>query len=164
MRPPGRTHRGDDEDLAMTSMIDVVFLLLVFFVWTSSFDLPETNLPGRIAMAAEPTEKSPDTQSETDTDAPTRPPLESEPSENRPSEIVVRLLATPGGTVYQVGAIGLSNLDEVRAKLAAIAQLPISPIVIIDPEPTITVNETIATFDLARELAFAQVLLAVETP
>ena len=37
-------------DLKMTPMIDVVFLLLVFFVWTSSFDLPEFDLPSSLAQ------------------------------------------------------------------------------------------------------------------
>ena len=39
-----------DIDSAMTPMIDVVFLLLVFFVWTSSFDLPEFDLPSSLAQ------------------------------------------------------------------------------------------------------------------
>ena len=29
----------------MSSMTDIVFLLLIFFVWTSSFELPEFDLP-----------------------------------------------------------------------------------------------------------------------
>ncbi len=33
----------------MTPMIDVVFLLLVFFIWTSSFDRPERDLRSQIA-------------------------------------------------------------------------------------------------------------------
>ncbi len=32
---------SDSMELKMTPMIDVVFLLLIFFVWTSSFELPE---------------------------------------------------------------------------------------------------------------------------
>ena len=36
-----QTSNDDSLELKMTPMIDVVFLLLVFFVWTSSFELPE---------------------------------------------------------------------------------------------------------------------------
>ena len=39
---------GDiDIDKAMTPMIDVVFLLLVFFVWTASFQIIEHVLPSK---------------------------------------------------------------------------------------------------------------------
>ena len=42
-RPSPLLQRGNDTDLdsAMTPMIDVVFLLLVFFVWTASFTIVE---------------------------------------------------------------------------------------------------------------------------
>ena len=36
-------------ELNLTSMIDVFFLLLIFFVCTSSFDEPEKNLPTKLA-------------------------------------------------------------------------------------------------------------------
>ena len=45
--PP--TSNDDSLELKMTPMIDVVFLLLVFFVWTTSFELPEFDLPGSLA-------------------------------------------------------------------------------------------------------------------
>src|SRR6056297_257054 len=59
MQAPRRPS-GFDEEFAMTSMIDVVFLLLVFFIWTSSFDRPEADLRGHVAMrtdSASPNEK-----------------------------------------------------------------------------------------------------------
>ena len=41
---------GDiDIDKAMTPMIDVVFLLLVFFVWTASFQIIEHVLPSKMS-------------------------------------------------------------------------------------------------------------------
>ena len=50
--------RGDvDIDSAMTPMIDVVFLLLVFFVWTASFQVVEQMLPAQLSsqMGTDPT-------------------------------------------------------------------------------------------------------------
>ena len=38
-----------DIDSAMTPMIDVVFLLLVFFVWTASFQIIEHVLPSKVS-------------------------------------------------------------------------------------------------------------------
>ena len=49
MKLPARSTSGSGYDIPMTPMIDVVFLLLVFFVWTASFQLVENRLPGAIA-------------------------------------------------------------------------------------------------------------------
>ena len=43
---------SDAMELKMTPMIDVVFLLLVFFVWTASFQIVERLLPGSLLPAA----------------------------------------------------------------------------------------------------------------
>ena len=59
-RPSQLVDRGGDTsmDAAMTPMIDVVFLLLVFFVWTASFQIIEQILPSQMSaqLGAEPTE------------------------------------------------------------------------------------------------------------
>ena len=50
MRRPRETVQSGptDIDAAMTPMIDVVFLLLVFFVWTASFQIIEQALPSQL--------------------------------------------------------------------------------------------------------------------
>ena len=59
-RPSPLLTRGSSSDLdsAMTPMIDVVFLLLVFFVWTASFQIVEQILPSEISaqLGSEPSE------------------------------------------------------------------------------------------------------------
>ena len=52
MQIPSSHGRRDDLDVKMTPMIDVVFLLLVFFVWTASFQVAEQILPSRVSQAA----------------------------------------------------------------------------------------------------------------
>ena len=49
-RPSPLVKRGNETDLesAMTPMINVVFLLLVFFVWTASFQVVEQILPSEM--------------------------------------------------------------------------------------------------------------------
>ncbi len=66
----------------MTPMIDVVFLLLIFFVWTSRFDRPEEDLPARAALEALPGVK------------PQEPPPRAQ---TWVDEIVVRILASAPG-------------------------------------------------------------------
>ena len=41
--------RRGDVDVKMTPMIDVVFLLLVFFIWTASFQIVEQVLPSSVS-------------------------------------------------------------------------------------------------------------------
>ena len=42
------TRRDRSLEVAMTPMIDVVFMLLIFFVWTASFQVAELILPSSI--------------------------------------------------------------------------------------------------------------------
>lgn len=155
MRTPSQTSgRRSNDELAMTSMIDVVFLLLVFFVWTSSFDRPETNLPGRIAMATQPQ----------DSESSKRPSDVDTASARRSPELIVRIFQTTEGVAYRVGAVDLPDITALEAKLTRISGLAVSPLVIVDPEKAVSVADSIKVFDMARRLGFSQVLLAVDNP
>ena len=59
--PLVRGSANADLNTAMTPMIDVVFLLLVFFVWTASFQTIEYVLDSQVA-AQQGTNASVDTQ------------------------------------------------------------------------------------------------------
>jgi biopolymer transport protein ExbD len=48
-------HRGSHFSLRMTSMIDVIFLLLIFFVLTAKFSTPEQFLPVLMSASAQTT-------------------------------------------------------------------------------------------------------------
>ena len=48
-RPSIFTDRREPLDVKMTPMIDVVFLLLIFFVWTASFHIVEHILPSSVS-------------------------------------------------------------------------------------------------------------------
>lgn len=155
MRSPGRSvGRTEADDLAMTSMIDVVFLLLVFFVWTSSFDLPETNLPGRIAMTTPPAEISDAVK-----------PSGNLPPPLRYNEIIVRILAGDSTkNRYRVGAIELNSTAEVRERLVRVESVDADAIVIVDPDGEVRVADAIEIFDIARDVGFSRVMLAVDPP
>ncbi|MFG0290742.1 MAG: biopolymer transporter ExbD [Rhodopirellula sp. JB044] len=165
-------HRSGSDEIAMTSMIDVVFLLLVFFVWTSSFDKPESDLASGVAVSpasTDPTE--PDT-------------AQSNPAEtpatfvaNRREELVIRILAGPDTLLagpdtlantenlrYQVGAVAIPNVAQLTDKLKRLASLRRNSIVIIDPDDTVTAERCIEVFDTARSVGFANVLFAIDRP
>ena len=51
---------GADMEIKMTPMIDVVFLLLVFFIWTASFQIVEQVLPSHLSEVAGSLPTNPD--------------------------------------------------------------------------------------------------------
>lgn len=131
----------------MTPMIDVVFLLLIFFVWTSSFEIPEFDLPGSLAEIP--------TAASTQTEA-TPPPAEAF------DEIVIRLRLREGLTVIEMSGRQIESVAALRDRIAEIISLGVQPPVIIDPDPAVTMEWTIRAYDAARSAGADRVLYATE--
>ncbi len=128
----------------MTPMIDVVFLLLVFFLWTSSFQEPEFDLPS--SLAAEPK-------------AATTSRGESEPLPEPFDEIVIEV-----GPAEQLTLNGqpIVTTVELTEKLLQIAELGAQPSVIVDPHETTPIGRAIEIYDAARSARFDRVLFAAK--
>ncbi|MCC9602803.1 biopolymer transporter ExbD [Stieleria sp. JC731] len=144
MRLPAARASGELE-VKMTPMIDVVFLLLIFFVWTSSFETPEYDLPGAIS-------KKPEGGSIANTDVP--PPIEPY------DEVIVRLRMRNGLVAIQIAGDEVSSFDELHERLEAIVALGVQPPVIIDPEGTVQMEQTVKAYDVARAAGADRVLYA----
>lgn len=130
----------------MTPMIDVVFLLLVFFVWTSSFELPEFDLPSAIAeppsgVASESTSSTP-----------------VEPFD----EVVITLSIKEGQTRINFNGQPIADAAAVTEKLSQIVSLGIQPPVIIDPADEVTMNVAVSVYDAARAAGVDRVLFAAD--
>jgi biopolymer transport protein ExbD len=141
MKLPSRD-RSHSVDLQMTAMIDVVFLLLVFFLWTSSFEKPEFDLAS--ALSLPPVGNS-------STNLETVPVLFD--------EIVIRIVSTGNGvhelrlneSVYGTNA-------ELLERLTSIATLGVQPAVIVHPDSSVPMETAIAVYDSARAAGFDRVL------
>lgn len=144
MRPPTPRSRESIE-LALTPMIDVVFLLLVFFLWTSSFEEPEFDLPGSIASSTAVAAVGGDSP----------PPAEVF------DEIVIRVIG-PGLQPGQLQLNGqdVDSIESLLDRLRRIAALGAQPQVIVDPDAETAVGRAIAAYDAARAAGFDRVLLA----
>ncbi len=145
MRPP-QLQSGDAPELKMTPMIDVVFLLLVFFVWTSSFELPEFDLPG--AIAEPPAGGSQAAVDET-------PPVEAF------DEIIIRVASQDARIVIDFNGQKMESVAAMKDQLAQVLALGVQPPVIVDPADQITMNTAVEVYDAARAAGADRVLFAV---
>jgi biopolymer transport protein ExbD len=134
-------------DVMMTPMIDVVFLLLVFFLATASFDRVEQILPsGAVESAQQPAAGG--------TASPT------EPQASDVDEIVVRLAMTPGSALeISLNDQRLSTVDELLSRLAALIKIRQDVPVIIDPVHELPTEQVIEIYDQIRSVGFTSLYL-----
>jgi biopolymer transport protein ExbD len=139
--------RDTSLEIAMTPMIDVVFLLLIFFVWTSSFEAPESDLPSSVA-AAEKSGGGAESNAEV-------------PSETF-DEILIGISVGSLGMQISMNQEPIGDLDALRKRMSEILMLGVQPPVIIDPEPMVLMADAVAVFDTARAAGADRVLFAIE--
>ena len=133
-------------ELKMTPMIDVVFLLLVFFVWTSSFYAVEYLLPSSLS------EKQGSGES-TNLNEPS-PDIEFE-------DIVVRISFTDDQPGWSVNGQPAVSLTEVRNRLALVAEIKVDSPVILHPDESVPVGNVIDVYDATRLAGFTQIQFAI---
>jgi biopolymer transport protein ExbD len=143
MRKP-ELNGSDSLEVKMTPMIDVVFLLLIFFIWTSSFELPEFDLPSAIA---EPPGGAAEVASE-------------EPPPEAFEEIVVRVMMQEARVQLQLNGQPVEDTTTLKNRLREIIALGVQPPVIIDPSDEITMNTAVEVYDSARAAGADRVLFA----
>ena len=141
-RPSIFTDRRGPLDVKMTPMIDVVFLLLIFFVWSASFEIVEHLLPSHIAelIGSEPTDSTQTPPPEADFD-----------------DVVVRLIQAAGKTTWRVNDTPMANLAQVRAQLDSIAKIKNDAPVILHPDPQVPLGAVIDVYDISRIVGFEKV-------
>lgn len=131
-------------ELNMTSMIDVIFLLLVFFVCTADFKEPEKSLPTKLNEQG-----AIETQTE-------------QPQEERDlGRIVARIIVDEQGAVrYAIDNKRVATLDEVEATLGALQEIDPDVPVIVDPDPNAPIESALDVYDCARRVGLAKIKFA----
>ena len=137
-------YRGDTE-LKMTPMIDVVFLLLVFFVWTASFQAVEYLLPTSVSAEV----GSEDSENE-------NPPPELD-FEN----VVVRIHWDGASPSWSVNDQDVLSLAEVRQRLQVIAEIKTDAPVVLHPDDGVPIGDVIDVYDLSLISGFDSVQFAI---
>lgn len=140
----GRSRRPIE--IAMTPMIDVIFLLLVFFLATSSFQAIEYLLPSGVSKPAEPP---------TGASAPT----ELEPNQDAIDQVVIKL-AMAGETCN--ASLNGSELafEALKDRLTRIANVKLNVPIVVDPADDVPVQFAVEAYDFARASGFARVYFA----
>ncbi len=148
MRPPVNRHSGAIE-LQMTAMIDVVFLLLVFFLWTASFEQPEHDVSGAIALPPAGTAEA----VTADTSPP--PPFD---------EIVIRIIQPADEAMVEIRMNDrvVSDVGELTERLRQIVALGVQPPVIVYPDDQISMGDAIAVYDAVLSAGMDRVLFAAK--
>ncbi|QDT60100.1 Biopolymer transport protein ExbD/TolR [Stieleria bergensis] len=148
MRTPTRSNSRSLE-VKMTPMIDVVFLLLIFFVWTSSFEDPEYDLPSAFAEKPQQT-GSRSTSSEVPVD-----PFD---------EIIIRLTVSEDHLQVQMGEEPVLGLASLQERVAAIMSIGVQPPIVIDPDGDVSMKDAVKVYDTVRAAGADRVLYATEGP
>jgi len=132
--------RRESLEITMTPMIDVVFLLLVFFVWTASFQVVEYLLPSELSSL-------PGNQAA----------VEDPPPEADFENVVIRIHwidDQPGWTINDQQA---DSLDQLHQRLQAIARVKQDAPVILHPDEEVPLGDVIDVFDISRLVGFEKI-------
>lgn len=140
------SRRESDMDSTMTPMIDVVFLLLVFFVWTSSFQAIEALLPSRLAA---------------ETGGATTAPLTLDPEMDF-DQVVIGVDYRDQTVAWRINDVSTATIDQLRLALDQIHALQPEAPIIVHPSDETPLAFVIQAYDLARVAGFAKVSLAAE--
>lgn len=135
----------------MTPMIDVVFLLLIFFLSTASFTTVEFLLPTNLQVEAESTPNG-QTGSIDQWLADLR--------EQR-DEIVIKINTTDGLATYDLAGEAVA-VGELQTRLRDIAQLPEILPIIIQPAPQVEMATAIMIYDFAVDAGCQEIYFAVK--
>ena len=145
--PNTRDRSGGVLEIQMTPMIDMVFLLIVFFVWTSGMQAVEMLLPSHVS---DQTGTAPSDTNDT-------PPPEADFD-----PVVIRITGAANSPAWQVNEQPLASLAELRDVLVKLAAIKRDAPVILHPDPLIALGHVIEVYDLSRIVGFDKVQFAAE--
>lgn len=146
MRIPSAYNRRDTRaDQAMTSMIDVVFLLLIFFVCASIGRIPELILPAKLDAGA------------------VASPLDAPQPDTPRQEYWLKLIRSGDHTEFEINGSRYANFGAVRPVLEQLGELAGSDPLILDIDPQVPAEDLIRTYDTSVAAGFTAISFATET-
>lgn len=124
-------------DLQLTSLIDLVFLLLSYFLFTLALSATEGVLPSKIAMGEDPSEMQ-----------------QEEPAD----DVMVRIVQTGAAVQYFVDNWPVASFAELVDRLQ---RLPKDTQIVIDAAPTVQTAPVVRTYNQCLKLGLKSVVFPV---
>jgi biopolymer transport protein ExbD len=147
MRIPSHHHTSAGQrDSTMTPLIDVVFLLLIFFVCTASFQIVEQNLPSSLRLASGAGTEE----------------IEVDPRLQDLEDVVIKIFWSDDAPRWEINGERRTSLAEVRQVLVAIASIDTSVPVILDVDNAVPLGHVIDVYDLSRSVGFQSIQFAAD--
>ncbi len=146
MRIPSHRDRDDArESSSMTPMIDVVFLLLIFFVCAAAGQVREAILPTDLAAGA------------LDSLVPIKP--EDDP---RLLHWLYLRRTDDDRTVFEIDNARFDDFESLHAVLSGLAELAPDDPIILDIAPAVPVGDMIRVYDTCGRAGFQSINFATE--
>jgi biopolymer transport protein ExbD len=149
MRIPSNFRYRRPVELQLTPMIDCVFLLMIYFLWSSSFAIAEMSLPSKLSAPS----------------AGGSAPRANEPPSPEADfpNIVVRILWNGSASVWTVNDAPVGSIDDLKQRLTSIARIKRDAPIVLDPANDVPLGDVIEVFDLSRLVGFHKIQFAVST-
>ncbi len=146
MKNPTPKKRDAALELNLTSMIDVIFLLLIFFVFTSDFKEPEKLLPTKLSGVGAIVDAPPVEQTERDL-----------------GKITARVAASPDGKiVWTIDGTRVNSLDAVETTFARLQEIDPNVPVVLAPERAVPIESVLDVYDRARRVGLSKIQFAAD--
>jgi biopolymer transport protein ExbD len=131
----------------MTPMIDIVFLLLVFFVISAAGQVPEALLPAELPNLGAVASELP-------------------PAEEPPLTIEVWLKLNFDGalkrTVVDMNGSLYTDLDELKNQLQTLAELAADNPIVLDIGPDVPMGDVVGIYDTCQSAGFLSIDFAID--
>ena len=147
--PRQHNHSSGLDNESMTPMIDVVFLLLVFFVCASIGQKPESLLPVEIGPGS----------TEEKVELP-----QTDPDELPPQSVRIRLALQPatGALAIEVNERSVPDAAELMKRLKTLADLDPATQILLNIDDEVSIQQFIGIYDLCQVLKFESISFAVK--
>jgi biopolymer transport protein ExbD len=146
--PDSNSRQGRELEIKLTPMIDVVFLLLVFFIWNAQLQKVEYVLPSQLSVAAGNQEaKSMEPLPEADFD-----------------DVVVRIRWLNEQPSWSINDNPVASLAQLQERLRIIQEIKRDAPVILHPDKQVPLGHVIDVYDRSRSAGFDRIQFAASEP
>ena len=130
----------------MTPMIDVVFLLLIFFICTASFQIVEQNLPGQVQLEFPPGSDFAETSESLEDIDP----------------VIVTIGWQNSMPSWSLNGQRCPEFAGLEKKMAALSAIDSAVPLILNIAPEVPLGDAINAYDLGRRVGFSEIQFAAD--